>query len=187
VLSERPEPSPGEREVLIQMRAASLNFRDIRMVEGSYNPRMRLPLVPLSDGAGEVVKTGTGVQRLRVRDRVAPAFFPEWLSGAIDEKGARSALGGGTDGVASEYVVTHEDAVVRLPDYLSYEEAAALPAAVTAWNALHRPADRAGADCTHVGKRRRVLLCGTVRIVARHACSQPQAAIKVRRLRELSL
>lgn len=134
---ERDEPRPGDGEVLIRVRAASLNYRDMMIAKGQYNPRMRLPAVPLSDAAGEVVEVGSGVERFRTGDRVAPAFMPAWVDGELDETKSRSALGAGGAGVGAEYVVFHEQSVVHIPDHLSYEEAACLPCAgVTAWNAL---------------------------------------------------
>lgn len=136
-LVERDPPRPAEGEVLIRVRAASLNYRDIMIAAGHYNPRMRLPATPLSDAAGEVVEAGSGATRFRAGDRVCPAFMPLWVDGELDESKAKSALGSGGAGVAAEYVVFDENALVRIPDHLSFEEAAALPCAgVTAWNAL---------------------------------------------------
>jgi NADPH:quinone reductase-like Zn-dependent oxidoreductase len=136
-LVERPEPAAGEGEVVVSMRAWSLNFRDLMIVRGEYNPKMRRPIVPLSDGAGEVVAVGPGVTRVKVGDRVIGAFMQKWIDGDPDETALRSALGGAIDGVAAEYVVLHENGLLHIPEYLSWEEAAALPcAAVTAWHAL---------------------------------------------------
>jgi NADPH:quinone reductase-like Zn-dependent oxidoreductase len=137
VLTERPEPRPGPRQVQLAMRAWSLNYRDLLIVRGLYNPKLRLPLVPLSDGVGEVVAVGAGVTRVKVGDRVASTFMPKWTAGALTETAARSDLGGSLDGVLAETVVLDEDGVVRVPDHLTDEEAATLPcAAVTAWHAL---------------------------------------------------
>jgi NADPH:quinone reductase-like Zn-dependent oxidoreductase len=94
-------------------------------------------VIPLSDGAGEVVAVGEGVMRVRVGDRVAGTFFQDWDAGEISAAVHDTALGGAIDGVLAEYVVLSERGVVRLPDGLTYEEAATLPcAAVTVWNAL---------------------------------------------------
>jgi NADPH:quinone reductase-like Zn-dependent oxidoreductase len=135
--AERPEPRPGTGEVLVRMRAWSLNYRDLLVIRGQYNPKQKLPLVPLSDGAGEVVESGPGVTRVRPGDRVAGAFMQSWIDGEIDDSKWRSALGAAAEGVASEYRVFSEQGLVSIPGYLSYEEAASLPcAAVTAWNAL---------------------------------------------------
>ena len=136
-LAERPEPRPGHGQVLIKVRAASLNYRDLLVVKGAYNPKLPLPLIPCSDGAGEVVAVGEGVTRVRVGDRVAGIFMQKWLAGEIDDKGARSALGGDIDGMLAELVVLSEDGVVPIPEHLTFEEGATLPcAAVTAWHAV---------------------------------------------------
>jgi NADPH:quinone reductase-like Zn-dependent oxidoreductase len=135
--AERPTPKPGPGEVLVRLRAWSLNYRDIRLVKGQYNPKQRLPLVPLSDGAGEVIETGPGVTRFKTGDRVAGIFMQSWVEGEIDDTKWRTALGAALDGVAAECRLFPEAGLVAIPSYLSYEEAAALPcAAVTAWNAL---------------------------------------------------
>lgn len=134
---ERAEPQPGPGEVLIAVKAVSLNFRDLMMVRGVYNPRQPLPLIPCSDGAGEVIAVGDAVQRVKPGDRVAGIFSQRWLTGVADKEAARSTLGGPLDGMLAERVVLHEDGVVALPEHLSYEEGATLPcAAVTAWHAL---------------------------------------------------
>lgn len=135
---EVPTPTPGPGQALIDMRAWSLNFRDLMMVKGHYNPKLKMPAVPLSDGAGEVVAVGPGVTRVKVGDRVAAAFMQKWIAGEINETKARSALGGGgPDGMLAEQVVLSEEGLVHLPPALSYEEGATLPcAAVTAWHAL---------------------------------------------------
>lgn len=132
-------PAPGFGEVLIRFRAASLNFRDLMVVEGTYNPRMKLPAIPLSDGAGEVEAIGEDVSKWRPGDRVMPIFAQHWFDGEVDDAKRRSALGAGAywDGVLREYGVFGEEGLVRIPDDLSFEEAATLPcAALTAWNAL---------------------------------------------------
>jgi NADPH:quinone reductase-like Zn-dependent oxidoreductase len=134
---ERPEPKPGPGEVLVRVRACSLNYRELLILRGHYNPKQRFPLVPLSDGAGEVAEVGKGVTRVKRGDRVAAIFMQRWISGAVTDEAARSTLGGDIDGMAAEYVVLHENGLVHVPAHLSFEEAAALPcAAVTAWNAL---------------------------------------------------
>lgn len=136
-LTERPEPHPGPGEVLLRMRAFSLNYRDLLVARGVYNPKLKLPFVPLSDGVGEVVAVGDGVTRVRRGDRVATMFMQHWVRGPISEAAARSALGGALPGVAAEFVVLHEEGVSPVAEHLSDEEAATLPcAALTAWNAL---------------------------------------------------
>jgi NADPH:quinone reductase-like Zn-dependent oxidoreductase len=136
-LVERPQPQLSAGMVLIRVRAWSLNYRDLLLIRGHYNPRLRLPITPLSDGAGEVVGVGEGVSRVRPGDRVAGIFMQRWIDGELTEAKAKTALGGAIDGVLAEYVLLAEDGVVPVPDHLTYEEAATLPcAAVTAWNAL---------------------------------------------------
>jgi NADPH:quinone reductase-like Zn-dependent oxidoreductase len=136
-LVDRPVPEPGPYQVLVKMHAWSLNYRDLMTVKGSYNPRMKMPQVPLSDGAGEVVAAGSEVKSVKPGDRVANTFFERWVSGEATDEKARSALGAGRDGVLSEYVVLHEEGVIPFPDHLTYTEAATLPcAALTAWNAV---------------------------------------------------
>jgi NADPH:quinone reductase-like Zn-dependent oxidoreductase len=134
---ERPEPKPGPGEVLLRMKAFSLNYRDLLVVKGLYNPKLKLPLVPLSDGVGEVAATGAGVSRVKVGQRAAAIFLQKWLDGEVIEAQGKSALGGGQQGVLAEYVALNEEGVTPVPAHLTDEEAATLPcAAVTAWNAL---------------------------------------------------
>ncbi|MGO9060906.1 MAG: zinc-dependent alcohol dehydrogenase family protein [Candidatus Binataceae bacterium] len=136
-LVDRPKPSPGHGEILIRIRATSLNYRDLLAVRSGIGPSTKSGLIPLSDGAGDVAEVGPGVTRIRVGDRVIGIFTPGWLSGK-PRPGMTESLGGGKlDGMLREYAVMHESALVPVPDHLSYEEAATLPcAAVTAWNAL---------------------------------------------------
>lgn len=136
-LTERAVPKPAFREVLVRVHATSLNYRDLVTAKNAAALQVKLPRIPLSDGAGEVVEVGSGVERVKVGDRVAAAFFQEWLSGPPRPAYGRSALGGAIDGMLAEYVCLHENGLVRIPDYMAYEEAASLPcAAVTSWNAL---------------------------------------------------
>ena len=130
--------------VLIKVRAVSLNYRDLMIVKGFYNPKMALPRIPCSDGAGEVVAIGEGVSRVRVGDRVCGIFMQRWLDGPLTAERSKAALGGDVDGMLAQYVLLAEDGVVLFPEHLSYEEAATLPCAgVTAWNALHRAGEQA--------------------------------------------
>ena len=136
-LVDKPEPQPGVGQVLVAMKAWSLNYRDLMVVTGAYNPRLKLPMVPLSDGAGEVVAVGAGVTRFKPGDRVAGCFMQRWVAGELTDEKARSALGGALEGVLAERVAYAEEGLVRIPAQLSFEEAATLPcAALTAWNAL---------------------------------------------------
>lgn len=136
---DRPAPETGASEVLVRFHAASLNYRDVMVVSGTYNPRMKLPAIPLSDGAGEVAGVGAAVTSWKVGDRVMPIFAQGWLDGDASEAKRRTSLGAGAqwDGVLCEYGVFDEQGLVEIPEQLSYEEAATLPcAALTAWNAL---------------------------------------------------
>jgi NADPH:quinone reductase-like Zn-dependent oxidoreductase len=136
-LAERPEPKPGHRQALVRVRANSLNYRDLVVAGGGYGRQVKTPLIPLSDGAGEVVAVGAGVTRVKPGARVAAIFMQTWLAGALTEHHGRSALGGAVDGMLAEYVVLDEEGLVPIPEHLSYAEAATLPcAAVTAWHAL---------------------------------------------------
>jgi NADPH:quinone reductase-like Zn-dependent oxidoreductase len=136
-LVERAEPQPKETEVLVKIHAASLNYRDLMMVKGAYNPKLKLPLVPFSDGAGEVVAVGANVSKWNVGDRVMPIFMQGWLDGEVDYRKARTALGGDLDGCLREFAAFDENGLTRIPDHLSFEEAATLPcAALTAYHAL---------------------------------------------------
>jgi NADPH:quinone reductase-like Zn-dependent oxidoreductase len=142
-LAEVEEPSPGPGQVLVRMRAASLNYRDLLMW-GGQSP-VDEGRVPLSDGAGEVVALGPGASAWQVGDRVAGTFFRGWLAGRFEMKFHQAALGGSVDGVLSELVAFDEHDLVRLPESYSFEEGACLPCAgVTAWAALQRGGFRAG-------------------------------------------
>ena len=130
------EPSPAAREILVRVRACSLNYRDLLVAGGTY-PGAKEGLVPLSDGAGEVVAMGAGVTRFSVGDRVAGGFYDRGQGGRLTSALERTARGGAIDGMLSELVLLSEEGAVRVPDHLSFEEAATLPcAALTAWNAL---------------------------------------------------
>ncbi|HXE58447.1 MAG TPA: NAD(P)-dependent alcohol dehydrogenase [Gemmatimonadales bacterium] len=137
---ERPEPRPGPDEVLVRLRAAALNYRDLLVVNGVGGWKPREARIPLSDGAGIVVATGERVSRVRVGDRVAGIFLPKWLDGELTAEKYVAPLGGAVaDGVAAAYRLFHEEAVVPVPDHLDDVEAATLPvAALTAWHAVSR-------------------------------------------------
>ena len=134
---ERPTPAPGPGEVLVAVHAISLNYRDLLVVKGKYNPKMKLPRIPCSDGAGEVMAVADGVTAWKPGDRVAGIFMQNWLDGPLTPVRARGALGGDVDGMLASHVVLKETGLVAIPEHLSYQEASTLPcAAVTAWNAL---------------------------------------------------
>jgi NADPH:quinone reductase-like Zn-dependent oxidoreductase len=136
-LVDRPTPQPGAGEVLIKIHAVSLNYRDRMMVKGLYNPKLKLPRVPCSDGAGEVAAVGEGVSTWNPGDRVCGIFMQNWLDGPPTPAKVKGALGGDIDGMLAEYVLLKEAGLVRIPEHLTFAEAATLPcAAVTAWNAL---------------------------------------------------
>ncbi|KUN57408.1 hypothetical protein AQJ46_47590 [Streptomyces canus] len=148
---DRPGPGPGE--VLVRNQAVSLNYRDLLVVAGQYNPRMALPLVPMSDSAGTIVESGAGATKFPVGTRVMPIHAPGWIAGRAPESGG--ARGGETPGVLAEHVVFDERDLVEVPAHLSAVEAATLPCAgVTAWNALF-----GGAEPLRPGGR--VLILGT--------------------------
>jgi NADPH:quinone reductase-like Zn-dependent oxidoreductase len=134
---ERPTPEPGPGEVLVAVRAISVNYRDLLVVKGKYNPKLKFPRIPCSDGAGEVVSVGEGVTAWKAGDRVMGIFMQNWLDGRLTAARAKGALGGDVDGMLADHVVLRETGLVEIPAHLSFQEAATLPcAAVTAWNAL---------------------------------------------------
>ncbi|MEI6806284.1 MAG: NAD(P)-dependent alcohol dehydrogenase [Myxococcaceae bacterium] len=137
-LVARPDPKPLQSsEVLVQIKAASLNYRDLMMAKGEYNPRQPLPLIPCSDGAGEVIAVGSEVTDFQKGDKVAGLLPQTWIAGEPLKEHFKHTLGGPLDGMLCEYRVFPESGLIKVPDYLSYEEAATLPcAALTAWRAL---------------------------------------------------
>jgi len=147
-LVDLPMPRPGPRQVLVQMVAVALNFRDLLVVKGVGGWKPTAPRIPVSDGVGFVVAVGEDVTRFRIGDRVAGIFLPKWLDGELTADTYLSPLGGAAaDGVLAEYRVFDEQAVVALPGHLTAAEAATLPVAgVTAWHAVRyrsnvRPGD----------------------------------------------
>jgi len=142
---ERSDPKPAYRQVVVKVKACSLNFRDLGIVRGTYRMPVRENLIPLSDGAGEVIEVGPGVTRVKVGDRVAGCFFQRWVGGEAPADVHTSALGGGIDGMLAECAVLEEDGVVKIPAHLSLEEGATLPCAgVTVWNAMMEHAKLVG-------------------------------------------
>jgi len=137
MLVEAETPHPGPDEVLVRLTAASLNYRDYMVVQGTYNPKLKRPIVPLSDGAGVVEEIGTNVTRLKTGDRVMGCFMQTWIGGPVTREKTRFALGGSVDGVLREFAVFSEQGLVAVPNAWTDEQAATLPcAAVTAWHAL---------------------------------------------------
>src|SRR5215470_16066170 len=117
-LTERPEPQLGQLgpgQVLLRMRAASLNYRDVLTIQGSYNKKQKLPLIPCSDGVGEVMAVGEGVTRVAAGDRVAGIFAQRWIAGEPTRERLRSTLGGPLDGTLAERMVLSEEGVVKVP------------------------------------------------------------------------
>ena len=151
-LVERPQPKPAAGQLLVRVRATSLNYRDQLVVSGGYfGGAVTRDTIPLSDGAGEVVELGAGVSRFKQGDRVASTFFLGWVDGP---PAPRQARGSPVDGMLAEYVLLDEADAVALPRNLSYEEGATLTCAgVTAWHALF--------DVCHIRPGQSVLVMGT--------------------------
>jgi NADPH:quinone reductase-like Zn-dependent oxidoreductase len=134
---DRPEPKPGHGQVLVRWKAFSLNYRDLMVVKGIYNPKLKLPIIPLSDGAGVIEAVGEGVTRFKVGARVTSVFLQDWQAGDLTDALTRTALGGALEGVLAEASVLPEHGLLEVPEHLNFEEAATLPcAALTSWNAL---------------------------------------------------
>ena len=147
-------PELGPTDVHVRFRAASLNYRDLMVALGAYNPKMQLPRILGSDAAGEVLTTGAAVTLFKPGDRVCSLFFQNWLDGEIQSLTGKSALGGAIDGVFATERILPETGLIHAPAHLSFEEAATLPcAAVTAWNAL--------AEQGHLRAGQTVLVQGT--------------------------
>lgn len=159
---ERAEPEVRRGELVLKMRASSLNYRDLVVLDRGYGARTgTLPLVPLSDGVGEVVAAGDDVDRVKVGDRVCPTFFRGWIGGEPDASRLANSLGGPLDGTMCEYMRVPQEAVVRVPSALDDEQAASLPcAALTAWSAL------AGVGTTRPGEHVLVQGSGGVSLFA---------------------
>lgn len=178
----------GDRDVRVRLRAASLNYRDLMMVKGQYNPRQPLPLVPCSDAAGDVIEVGDRVTRFQVGDRVCSQFAQGWIAGRPTNERRSHTLGGPLNGVLREEAVFDQDGWSRMPEHLSYEEASTLPcAALTAWSALVEQGELQ-AGCT-------VLTEGTggvsvfalqfAKVLGCRVVSTTSSAVKRQRLREL--
>jgi NADPH:quinone reductase-like Zn-dependent oxidoreductase len=134
---DRTVPTPGRGEVLIRMKAVSLNARDIGVIDGFYNPELKEPLIPVSDGVGEIVALGENAGKFRIGERVSAIFTQSWKSGEATQDNWVTTLGSPLQGLLAEYVVLPEEGLVRVPQHLSDVEAATLPCAgVTAWHAI---------------------------------------------------
>jgi len=136
-LEEAAPPQPGPGQVRLEVRALSLNYRDLLVLNGLYNPKLKLPATPVSDAAGVVQAVGPGVERVRAGDCVTSHFVSGWLSGPFRQEYLNTTLGTPAAGMAGEQVVLPAEAVVPMPAGYDFEQAATLPiAALTAWSAL---------------------------------------------------
>lgn len=146
-----PDPQPGPGEVLIRLRAAALNYIDVAVATGAF-PGATLPLVPVADGAGEIVALGADVTDIAIGDRVVPHFMPDWLDGAMRRERIAAMRGITRPGSLSEYVAVPASSVVRLPDHLDFAQGASLPiAATTAWNGVRSASVRPGSTVVILG------------------------------------
>lgn len=187
---ERETPELQPNEVLVKFHAASLNYRDLMVVSGTYNPKMKLPAVPFSDGAGEVTAVGPQVTRWKIGDRVCPIFAQGWIEGGTNLEKSRTSLGAGAqwDGVLREYGAFREESLVRIPEHLSYEEASTLPCAgVTTWNALAVSGDlRAGQTVLTLGTGGvSVFALQFAKLFGARVIATTSSETKMRKLREL--
>jgi len=147
-------PEPGAGEVLVAIKAVSLNYRDLAVVTGRYPRNAAEPTIIASDGAGQVIAVGDGVTAFRQGDRVAGSFFQKWIAGPYAREYGASALGGAIPGVLTQFRVFDQAGLVRIPEHFSYQDGATLPCAgLTAWNAL--------VPSMHVQAGDTVLLLGT--------------------------
>ena len=117
----RPDPKPGNGQILVRMRAAALNYRDQGVIKGAYG-YTKFPVIPLSDGAGEVAAIGPGVNQFKPGDRVASTFFQNWTGGQMPADASRNSLGGMIDGVLADYALLTDAGAIKIPDHLSFEE-----------------------------------------------------------------
>jgi NADPH:quinone reductase-like Zn-dependent oxidoreductase len=149
-----PVPEPSPNQVVVAIKAVSLNYRDLLVVTGRYGSSLQKPLVIASDGAGEVIAVGEAVTEFKPGDRVAGTFFQGWIDGHFEYSYTKSALGGAINGALTTYKVFEQEGLIHLPEHLTYEEGATLPcAAVTAWHAMVPAANVKSGDT--------VLLLGT--------------------------
>jgi NADPH:quinone reductase-like Zn-dependent oxidoreductase len=138
-----PERRLATGEVRVKVHAVSLNYRDLMVASGNYLVTVDDPIIPCSDGAGEVAEVGPGVTRFQPGDRVVASFFPCWRDGVTSPEKIRHSLGGDIDGMLAQEVLLDQDALVKIPDTMSFVDAATLPCAgVTAWNAIFVSSNR---------------------------------------------
>ncbi|MEV6796593.1 NAD(P)-dependent alcohol dehydrogenase [Streptomyces sp. NPDC051320] len=136
-LIERPDPVPGDHDIVLRMKAVALNYRDLAIMQGNWHRQVSPPLVPLSDGAGEVIQVGAAVSRFKPGDLACPTYLPNWIEGPLRRHSLARRLGGPSDGVLTELFCAHEDEAVLAPRHLDAGEAATLPiAGLTAWHSL---------------------------------------------------
>ena len=188
VLGSRDDPRPGTREILLRVRATSLNYRDLMVLKGGGRGPTKLGVVPLSDGAGEVAAVGEGVSRFAVGDRVIGCFHPRWFGGPIKADYLGDRLGANLDGMLAEYAVVSEEAAVAMPSHLSLEEAATLPcAAVTAWVALtgHRRVTAGDKVLTQGTGGVSIFALQFARLLGAEVIATTSSAAKAERLRAL--
>jgi NADPH:quinone reductase-like Zn-dependent oxidoreductase len=187
-LRSSDDPRPGLREVLMRVRASSLNYRDLMVLKGGGRGPTKLGVIPLSDGAGEVAAIGDGVTGVKVGDRIAGCFHPRWFGGPIKPEYLTDRLGANLDGMLAEYAVLSEEALVRVPSHLSFEEAATLPCgAVTAWVALtgHRRVTAGDTVLTLGSGGVSVFALQFARILGARVIATTSAAAKAERLKAL--
>jgi len=182
------DPRPGLREILMRVRASSLNYRDLMVLKGGGRGPTKIRVVPLSDGAGEVAAIGEGVTRVKIGDRIAGCFHPRWFGGPIKPDYLTDRLGANLDGMLAEYAVLNEEALVHVPSHLSFEEAATLPcAAVTAWVALtgHRRVTAGDTVLTQGSGGVSVFALQFARLLGARVIATTSTAEKVKRLMAL--
>jgi NADPH:quinone reductase-like Zn-dependent oxidoreductase len=185
----RPDPKPGPGQVLLRMRASSINYRDPIVPMKAYGSQSgELPLIPVSDGVGDVIEIGTGVTRVKVGDRACPAYFQTWISGEPNTNRLTQSLGGPLDGTMAEFMCLSEEGVVKVPEYLTNLEASTLPcAALTAWSAL--------VECGHIKPGEQLLIQGSggvalfalqfAKMLGAHVTVISSSDAKIERLREM--
>jgi NADPH:quinone reductase-like Zn-dependent oxidoreductase len=188
VLRSSEDPRPGPKEVLMGVRASSLNYRDLMVLRGGGRGPTKLGVVPLSDGAGEVAAIGDRVTRVKVGDRIIGTFHPRWVGGPITADYLTDRLGANLDGMLAQYAVLSEEALVPMPGHLSFEEAATLPcAAVTAWAALtgHRRVTAGDTVLTQGSGGVSVFALQFARLLGARVIATTSGEAKADRLREL--